>query len=123
MFPSCDSTGMLHYVDATLDAEYYGTAIYVLLVPVEVNDLPNDKSSNNIDNLTSNLVSTVKIIVWCEKLVLRIAFDNRLPYPFVKKANRSWDQTNLVLNSIGKVKSVFFLSSMCMLPGSNGTKF
>ena len=33
------------------------------------------------------------------------------------------DQTNLVLNSIEKVKPVFLLSSMCMFSESNGTKF
>ena len=34
-----------------------------------------------------------------------------------------WDQTNLVLNSIEKVKSAFLLSLMCMFPESNGTRF
>ena len=36
---------------------------------------------------------------------------------------RPWDQTNLVFNSIGKVKPGFLLSLMCMLPESNGIKF
>ena len=36
---------------------------------------------------------------------------------------RPWDQTNLVLNSIEKVKPGSLLSLMCMFPESNGTKF
>ena len=36
---------------------------------------------------------------------------------------RPRDQTNLVLNSIEKVKPGFLLSIMCMFPESNGTKF
>ena len=36
---------------------------------------------------------------------------------------RPWDQTNLVLNSIEKVKSVFLLSSTCMFSESRGTRF
>ena len=32
--------------------------------------------------------------------------------------SRTWDQTNLVLNSIEKVKPVFSLSLMCMFPES-----
>ena len=36
---------------------------------------------------------------------------------------RRWDQTNLVLKSIEKVKPGFLLSSICMLPESNGIKF
>ena len=39
------------------------------------------------------------------------------------KGNRPWDQTNLVLNSIEKVKSGSLLFLMCMFPESNGTKF
>ena len=34
-----------------------------------------------------------------------------------------WDQTNLVLNSVEKVKCGFLLSLVCMFPESNGTKF
>ena len=36
---------------------------------------------------------------------------------------RPWDQTNLVLNAIEKIKPVFLLSLMCMFPEWNGTKF
>ena len=38
-------------------------------------------------------------------------------------ANRPCDQTNLVLNSIEKVKPGSLLSLMCMSPESNGIKF
>ena len=36
---------------------------------------------------------------------------------------RPWDQTNLVLNSIDKLKLGSLLSLMCMFPELNGTKF
>ena len=75
---------MLHYVEPTLKTGYYDTAI----VHVGVNDLINDKSPNNTENLTSNLINIVKK---CKsfgvKNVPGIAFNKRLPYPFIKKAN------------------------------------
>ena len=36
---------------------------------------------------------------------------------------RAWDQTNLVLNSIGKIKPRSLISLMCMFPKSNRRKF
>ena len=46
---------MLHYVEPTLETGYYDTAI----VHVGVNDLRNNKSPNNTNSLTSNLVNIV----------------------------------------------------------------
>ena len=41
----------------------------------------------------------------------------------VYKQQFTWDQTNLVLNSIEKVKPGPLLSFMCMFPEPNGTRF
>ena len=56
---------MLHYIEPTLETGYYGTEI----VHVGLNDLRNDKSPNNTDNLTSNLVNFAKKCKSSEKLI------------------------------------------------------
>ena len=53
-----------------------------------MNDLLNDKSPNNTDNLTSNLVNIVKkckLFVVKNLFAFGIAFNKGLPYSFIKK--------------------------------------
>ena len=56
------------------------------------------------------IVYELKFLLCCEPSILSIP------------SYRKWDQTNLVLNTIGKVKPGSLLSSMCMFPELNGTK-
>ena len=81
---------MLHYVKQTLETKYYGNPI----VNIRVNDLLNDKSPNNTENLTSNLLNIVKKckLFGVENLfVFGIAFNKRLPYSFIKKTNEKFE--------------------------------
>ena len=90
VIPGCDSEDMLHYVKQTLETKYYGNPI----VNVRVNDLLNDKSPNNTENLTSNLLNIVKKckLLGVENLfVFGIAFNKRLPYSFIKKTNEKFE--------------------------------
>ena len=75
----------MNYVEPTLETGYYDTAI----VHVKVNDLL-DKSPNNTEKLTSNLLNIVrkcKLFGVKYLFVTGIAFNQWLSYSFIKKAH------------------------------------
>ena len=55
-FPGSSSKQMLHYIDIHLEDK----SIDTVLLHVGVNDLLNDNSQSNVDNLTSNIQKTVE---------------------------------------------------------------
>ena len=85
-FPGCNNKEMLHYIEPTVETDFYDSAI----LHVGVNDLLNNKSPSSTDNLVSNLV---KIVNRCKSFgvmdlfVSGIAFNKRLPYAVIKKVN------------------------------------
>ena len=62
--------------------------------------------------------------IFCLFVYLLIClFIHNLQWQILVFTNRPLDQTNLILNSIEKVKTFFLLSLMSMFPELNGTKF
>ena len=72
-FPGSSSKQMLHYIDIHLEDKPVDT----VLLHVGVNDLLNDNSQSNVDNLMSNIY---KIVEKCKRVGVRnIFFVNLLP--------------------------------------------
>ena len=85
-FPGCNNKETLHYIEPTVETDFYDSAI----LHVGVNDLLNNKSPSSTDNLVSNLVKIVnrcKSFGMMDLFVSGIAFNKRLPYAVIKKVN------------------------------------
>ena len=66
-FPGSSSKQMLHYIDIHLEDKPVDT----VLLHVGVNDLLNDNSQSNVDNLMSNIH---KIVEKCKRVGVRNIF-------------------------------------------------
>ena len=72
-FPESSSKQMLHYIDIHLEDK----SIDTVLLHVGVNDLLNDNSKSNVDNLMSNIH---KIVEKCKRVGVRNIFVSGLVY-------------------------------------------
>ena len=72
-FPGSSSKQMLHYIDIHLEDK----SIDTVLLHVGVNDLLNDNSKSNVDNLMSNIH---KIVEKCKRVGVRNIFVSGLVY-------------------------------------------
>ena len=72
-FPGSASKQMLHYIDIHLENK----SIDTVLLHVGVNDLLNDNSKSNVDNLMSNIH---KIVEKCKRVGVRNIFVSSLAY-------------------------------------------
>ena len=66
-FPGSSSKQMLHYIDAHLEDK----SIDTVFLHVGVNDLLNDNSQSNVDNLMSNIH---KIVEKCKRVGVKNLF-------------------------------------------------
>ena len=71
-FPGSSSKKMLHYIDIHLEDRSFDTALFY----VGVNDLLNDNSISNVDNLESNIH---KIVEKCKRVGASLLYTTRLP--------------------------------------------